>query len=102
MDEALLNYRLKCEQKSRGVRINRLLFDVSDDRIVVSGEVSTYYEIQLIQVYASSLSEGPQILSNLSVVPCVIAQLPREPSSDEARTELHRPRSSGNHAFALG
>ena len=56
MGDELLYHRLKCELKLRGVRTNRLLVDVSDVRIVTSGEVSTFYEIQLIQIYATSLT----------------------------------------------
>ncbi len=96
MGEELLKHRLKRELKSRGVRINRLLIDVSDDRIVVSGEVSTFYEIQLIQIYANSLAEGRQVYNNLSVVRSVLDVLPIDANPNETCNELHHLRNRLN------
>lgn len=95
MGDELLKHRLKREMRASGVGINRLLIDVSDDRIVMSGEVATYYEIQLIESCAASLSEGRQVHNNLSVVPSVLDMVSLNASS-EGDGERHRLRNRLN------
>ncbi|MGB7325454.1 MAG: response regulator [Rubripirellula sp.] len=96
MTDELLKHRIKRELRSRGVRINRLLLDVSDDRIVVSGEVATHYEVQLIQIIAKSLGQERQIYNNLSVVPGVLDTHADDPLTKTSRNELHRLRNRLN------
>ena len=98
MGKELIKHRLKRELRSRGVRVNRLLLDVSDNRIVISGEVGTFYEVQLIQIYATTVGDGLEIINNLSVVPTRYDLADQDPHKSDNQSEVHRLRNRLNEA----
>ncbi|MGB7328952.1 MAG: response regulator [Rubripirellula sp.] len=96
MSDELLKQRIKRELRTRGVRVNRLLLDVSKDRIVISGELATYYEVQLVQAYATKIAEGREVYNNVSVVQGVLDSVSVDTPESENRDELHLLRNRLN------
>ncbi len=96
MSDALLTYRIRRELRSRGVTVNRLLFAVSDGRVVLSGEVGSYYELQQIQCHAAPVCEGRELVLNLVVVPSTFDLTRSKLTTSEAVQQLHTSRNRLN------
>ncbi len=93
MGGELVKHPLRRELQSRGVCIERWIVVASDDRIIVSGEAGTYYEIQLIATFASTACEGRDIVNNLSIVPSTRDFMNHDPRPSIHVGESHRLRN---------
>lgn len=97
MPHQVIKHRLRRELRSLGVGISHLLIDVNEHRVIFSGEIAAYHELQLIQINASRFTEQREIVLNLTVVPSTITtkelEIPGEsesPKVDPSRNQLNR------------
>lgn len=64
----VIRQRLRRELRTHGVDVRRMLIDVNRDHVVLSGDIATYYELQLIQLHAPAWCEDRKLVLNLAVV----------------------------------
>lgn len=88
-----LNIReqLRSDLKTKGVRVDSLVIDITDRIVVISGEAYSYYDLQLIQLHSRSLMADYRVVINISIL---VGDVERQSdrAASEASSELHRVR----------
>ena len=77
--------------KTKGVRVDSLVVDITDRIVVLSGEAYSYYDLQLIQLHSRSLMSDYRVVMNISVM-VGDAERQSDRVASEPSSELHRVR----------
>ncbi len=83
--------QLRRDLKTKGVRVDSLVVDITDRIVVISGEAYSYYDLQLIQLHSRSLLADYRVVVNISVM-VGDAERQSDRAASEASSELHRVR----------